>query len=225
MASSSSQAGPEKIEAQFVGSAPGSPGRCPGRGGRHQYQSRLGSSRDERDATNQGCSSDVWLTTRSMTSRMPRACSASTSVVEVGQRAERRVDAAVVADVVAVVVLRRRVDRREPHDVDAEALEVVEVPGDAHEVADAVTVGVGEAARVHLVHDGTLPPRLAGGTGGGRRRGEGRGSGDGPDGTPAARRGPGPEPPGLRAGRGCWSSPSRRCGGTSRSPRSCRRRR
>ena len=31
--------------------------------------------------------------------------------VEVGERAEHRLDAVVVADVVAVVVLRRRVDR------------------------------------------------------------------------------------------------------------------
>ena len=42
-------------------------------------------------------------------------------LVEVRERPEHRVDVAVVADVVAVVVLRRRVDRREPEHVDAEA--------------------------------------------------------------------------------------------------------
>ena len=110
--------------------------------------------------------------------------------VEVGQGAEQRVDAAVVAHVVAVVVLRRRVHRREPHDVDPQALEVVEVLRDAREVADAVTVGVGEAARVHLVDDGPLPPRLAGRAGRGRRRGEGRRCGDGQTVRPAAGRSP-----------------------------------
>ena len=41
----------------------------------------LGESFDERDSTNHGCSSEVWLTTRSMTIRMPRAwaCSRSSS--------------------------------------------------------------------------------------------------------------------------------------------------
>ena len=51
--------------------------------------------------------------------------------VEVGERAEHRVDVLVVGDVVAVVVLRRGVDRRQPDHVDAERGEVVEVRGDA----------------------------------------------------------------------------------------------
>ena len=70
--------------------------------------------------SNHGCSSLVWLTTRSITSRMPRRCSARDQLVELRQRAEQRVDVLVVADVVAVVGLRRGVDRREPQDVDAE---------------------------------------------------------------------------------------------------------
>ena len=40
--------------------------------------------------------------------------------VEVGERAEQRVDVAVVGHVVAGVGLRRAVERREPHGVDAE---------------------------------------------------------------------------------------------------------
>ena len=35
------------------------------------YQSRFGFSREERDSTNHGFSSEEWLTTRSMTRRMP----------------------------------------------------------------------------------------------------------------------------------------------------------
>jgi hypothetical protein len=86
--------------------------------------------------------------------------------VEIRERAEDRVDVLVVGDVVAVVVLRRRVDRREPDDVDAERGEVVEMGGDPGQVADAVAVGVGEGARVDLVDDGGLPPdRVRVGTG------------------------------------------------------------
>ncbi|CPU66203.1 Uncharacterised protein [Mycobacteroides abscessus] len=77
MASSRVQVGPEKKDSQFVGSAPGSPGAKPSRAGRHQYQSRLGLSALELDSTNQGCSSLVWLTTRSMTSFMPRSCTSA----------------------------------------------------------------------------------------------------------------------------------------------------
>ena len=78
--------------------------------------------------------------------------------VEVVERAEQRVDVVVVADVVAVVVHRRPVDRAEPHDVDTQPLEVVEPLPDPRDVADPVAVGVREAARVHLVDDGGLPP-------------------------------------------------------------------
>ena len=92
----------------------------PARGGRHQYQSRFGLSGDERDSTNHGCSSDVWLTTRSMTSFIPRSCTAAEQRVELLERPEHRLDVLVVADVVAGVVLRRRVDRRQPEHVDAE---------------------------------------------------------------------------------------------------------
>ena len=81
-------------------------------------------------------------------------------VVDVGQRAEGRVDVLVVADVVAVVVLRRAVDRRQPHHVHAEQREVVEPVDQPPQVADAVTVGVREAARVDLVDHRAAPPVL-----------------------------------------------------------------
>jgi len=38
---------------------------------------------------------------------------------------------------------------------------VIEFRGDALEVADAVVVAVGEAARVYLIEDGVLPPFVA----------------------------------------------------------------
>ena len=72
-------------------------------------------------------------------------CRASSGVgdeaVEVGEVAVVGVDVEVVGDVVAVVALRRRVDRAQPDGVDAERRDVVEPAAEALEVADAVTVG------------------------------------------------------------------------------------
>ena len=94
----------------------------------------------------------------------PAAVQLRDQLVELLERAEQRVDALVVADVVAVVGLRRGVDRREPQDVDAEVAQVVQPLQDAAQVADAVAVGVLERARIDLVDDGAGPP---GGVGGG----------------------------------------------------------
>ena len=96
--------------------------------------------------------------------------------VEVRERAEHRLDVLVVGDVVAVVVLRRGVDGREPDHVDAERAQVVEPVGDPLEVADAVAVGVRERARVDLVDDRRLPPRLAAAGRRPPRRGAGAGA-------------------------------------------------
>ena len=137
------------------------PPRCPGskpsRAGRHKYQSRFGDA-GSRDSTNHGCSSEVWLTTRSMTSLMPRSCSAGDQLVQLLQRAEQRVDVLVVADVVAVVVHRRAVDRRQPDHVDAQLGQVVQPLGDAGDVAGPVAVAVGERPRIDLVDHRGLPP-------------------------------------------------------------------
>ena len=70
--------------------------------------------------------------------RMPRRVGLREHLVEVGQRAEQRVDVAVVGDVVAGVLLRRALERAEPQRVDAERGEVVEARRDAGEVADPV---------------------------------------------------------------------------------------
>ncbi len=78
--------------------------------------------------------------------------------VGVGEGAEERVDVAVVGHVVAVVVLRRGVERRDPQRVHPEVAQVRQPAGDAGQVADPVTVAVGEAADVDLVGDGVAPP-------------------------------------------------------------------
>ena len=78
--------------------------------------------------------------------------------VGVVERAEHRVYAAEVADVVAPVRHRRGEPRRDPQPVDPEVGQVGEPGPQAGQVALAVTVPVGEAARVDLVHHCGAPP-------------------------------------------------------------------
>src|SRR5690606_26043372 len=65
-------------------------------------------------------------------------------LLEVGHRAELGQDGAVVADVIAVVVVRGVIDRAQPDRVDAEVLQVVQSRGDAGDVTHPVAVAVGE---------------------------------------------------------------------------------
>ncbi len=58
--------------------------------------------------------------------------------VEVGERAIFVVDAEVVSNVVAVVVLWARVARVEPDGIDAERVQVIESRSDALDVADPI---------------------------------------------------------------------------------------
>ena len=144
---------PKALIQLFGGSSPASP-----RPSRKKYRARSGDPGGAASAArNHGCWSEVWLATTSTITRMPRAWT---------RRATRRrpracrtwVDAAVVADVVAAVGERRGVPGSDPQGVDAERLQVGEPGQQAGEVAVAVAVPVGEAARVHLVGDGLAPP-------------------------------------------------------------------
>ncbi len=78
--------------------------------------------------------------------------------VEVRHGAKQRRHRPVVADVVTVVDVRAGVVRTEPHHVDAERRDVVELRHDARQVADTVAVRVHERAGVDLVDDRFLPP-------------------------------------------------------------------
>ena len=79
-------------------------------------------------------------------------------LAEVGAGAVVRVDPVIVGDVVAVVAQRRRIERQQPDRVDAEILDVVELLGEAGEIADAVAVAVVERLDVELVDDRVLVP-------------------------------------------------------------------
>ncbi len=84
--------------------------------------------------------------------------------VEIGQGAVLGRDVGVVADVVTEVVEWRGIHRREPDGVHAQRRigprQVIEAFDDAAQVADAVTVRIGEAARVDLVDDRAFPPAV-----------------------------------------------------------------
>jgi hypothetical protein len=82
-------------------------------------------------------------------------------IVEIVERAEARIDAAIIGDVIAEISHRRRVDGRDPDGVDAEADQIVEPPLDPLEVAYAVTVRVLKGARIDLVDHARLPPERA----------------------------------------------------------------
>ena len=79
-------------------------------------------------------------------------------VVEICQRAEARIDVAIVGNVIAEINHRRRVNGRDPDRFDAKADKIVEPPRYPSEVAYAVVVGVLKRARVDLVDNRCLPP-------------------------------------------------------------------
>ena len=66
-------------------------------------------------AWNHACSDEVWLGTRSTITLSPRSWAVASRSSASVERAEPRVDVAVVGHVVARVVLRRGVERRDPH--------------------------------------------------------------------------------------------------------------
>ena len=78
---------------------------------------------------------------------MPRVACLERQLGEVTEGAEPRVDAVVVADVVAVVPVGRRMDRVEPQAGHAEPRQVVEPADQAAQVTAAVAVGVLERRR------------------------------------------------------------------------------
>ena len=78
--------------------------------------------------------------------------------VEIGEGAEARIDPAIVGHIVAEILHRRGEEGRDPDAVDAQIGDVVEPLGDAGKIADPVTIGVAEGARVDLVDDRPAPP-------------------------------------------------------------------
>ena len=96
--------------------------------------------------------------------------------IEIGHCSKVLHDIPVIADIIAIVIIRRRINGIEPDHFDAEAFDIVEFGDDAFQVSDSIPIIVFEAAGVDLVNDCFLPPltfgvggirgiRLAGGIG------------------------------------------------------------
>ena len=73
---------------------------------------------------------------------MPRSPRLQCELGEVAERAQPRVDAVVVGDVVSVVPVRGGMDRVEPQAGDAQPGQIVQPADQARQVAAAVAVGV-----------------------------------------------------------------------------------
>ena len=78
--------------------------------------------------------------------------------VEIGHGAELRHDPLIVADVVPVIVVGRRVHRADPDKIDAEIFQVIELFNNPVEIANTVAVAVFKAARINLVGRRLFPP-------------------------------------------------------------------
>ena len=77
--------------------------------------------------------------------------------------AEHRIDAAVVTDVIPLIHLRRRLERREPDAVHTNGSDIRQAGGQPDKVTHSVTIAVRERPRIHLVHDCVPPPTLSSG--------------------------------------------------------------
>ena len=94
--------------------------------------------------------------------RIPSRMGLAGQRLEVGDGADRGMDLAELGDVVAVILQGRGVDRHQPEAIDAELLEIVELRGQADQVAVAVAVGVVEPSDIDLVEDRILVPEAFG---------------------------------------------------------------
>ena len=73
--------------------------------------------------------------------------------VEIVHRSVDRIYRAVIRDVIAVVALRGGEERRDPHIVDSQRGQVVELRGDARQIADAIAIAIAKALDVDLIDD------------------------------------------------------------------------
>ena len=82
---------------------------------------------------------------------------------ELAKRAVLWVHAVIIGNVVAVVAIRRRIKRLEPHAGDAQAGEIVQPPCQTGEIADTVAVGVDVLFDVEAIDDRVLVPEVING--------------------------------------------------------------
>ena len=98
-----------------------------------------------------------------MITRNPRAWASRKKHLEIAQRAISRMDVFVVGDVVAVVFPWRRTEGQKPERRNTEIMKIVELLGEAGEIAHAVAVFIVEGADMYFINDGIfVPQRIVG---------------------------------------------------------------
>ncbi len=78
--------------------------------------------------------------------------------VKILHGAEFRVDPPVIGDIIAVVIVRGRIERRNPDHIHAQIFQIIQVLRDPVQIPDTITVAVRKAARINLIDHRFLPP-------------------------------------------------------------------
>ena len=102
------------------------------------------------------------MSTTSVMTRMPRRCACFRKVLKVAESAIGGVNIGVAGDIVAVVAPGGRKEGQQPDGVDAEILQVIQLAGEAAEIAHAVVFAVIEGAHVDFINDRVLIPESVG---------------------------------------------------------------
>ena len=79
-------------------------------------------------------------------------------MLEVVQRAIHRIDVFVIRDVITEVDLGRGIARCDPNGIDPKIFQIIQMGVDALEIANAIIVTIGKAARINFIEDHMLPP-------------------------------------------------------------------
>ena len=78
--------------------------------------------------------------------------------VKIRQAAVFRVDVAVIGDIIAEILLRRRVERADPNRINPEIGNILKPRGNPRQIADAVGIGILKRTGIDLVNNGGFPP-------------------------------------------------------------------
>ena len=79
---------------------------------------------------------------------------------KIADRAVARIDAVIIRHVIAVVAMRRNLERHQPDRGNAETMQIVETTHQALEIADAVAVGIHVGADGQAIDHAVLVPEI-----------------------------------------------------------------
>jgi hypothetical protein len=79
---------------------------------------------------------------------------------KIAKRPVLRMHAVIVSNVVAVVTIRRRVERLEPEACNADARQVIELAHQSFKVANAITIGVEVFLDIKTIQNGVFVPKV-----------------------------------------------------------------